>query len=364
MSEIKVRLVEDAEQKPLQVREAELLAAAGEDVIVPEVVEEVKLEEEENKVIDPIDIEIDEDKVKSFFEKKYGKQVESFDDLFQEPKVIEKELDEDVAAFQKYKKETGRGLDDFMKLNKDYTSMDPDQVLLEWYSNENPELTRQELMEEINDKFGYDEYADDADISKKERAKKKELAKATKELNALKEQYKAPLESRGLDVPEEEKSAWEEFRKAKETSTKQGEEQQQKAQYFQQKTDELFSSNFEGFGFKTEDGNKIVYKPKETEEIKVEQSSVLNFINKFLDADGKLKDAEAYHRSIAVALDPDKFFKFAYEQGRADNAKELEASSKNIDMSRNTPQVVQNGGFSIKAVDADRGNRLIIKKQS
>lgn len=360
MSEIKVRLVEEEQQKPLQVREAELLAAAGEDVIVPEVAEEIKTEEE--TIVDPVDIEIDEEKVKSFFEKKYGKQVESFDDLFQEPKVIEQELDEDVAAFQKYKKDTGRGLEDFIKLNKDYSEMDPDQVLLEWYANENPELTREELAEEIQDKFGYDDYADDSEISKKERAKKKELAKATKELNSLKEQYKAPLESRGLDVPEEEKSAWEEFRKAKETSVKQSEEQQQKAQYFQQKTDELFSSNFEGFGFKTEDGNKLVYKPKETEEIKVEQSSVLNFINKFLDADGKLKDAEAYHRSIAVALDPDKFFKFAYEQGRADNAKDLAASSKNIDMSRNTPQVVQNGGFSIKAVDADRGNRLIIKK--
>jgi hypothetical protein len=358
MSEIQVKLVEETEEKSIQVREAELLAAAGEDVIVPE--DDVKKDEPE--IIDPVDIEIDESQVKSFFEKKYGKQVESFDDLFQEPKVIEQELDEDVAAFQKYKKETGRGLDDFIKLNKDYSNMDSDQVLLEWYANENPELTREELMEEIQDKFGYDDYADDSEISKKERAKKKELAKATKELNALKEQYKAPLESRGLDVPEEEKSAWEEFKQAKETSLKQNEDAQQKAQYFQQKTDELFSSNFEGFGFNTEDGNKVVYKPKEVDEIKVEQSSVLNFINKFLDADGKLKDAEAYHRSIAVALDPDKFFKFAYEKGKADNVKDLAANSKNIDMTRNTPQIVSNGGFSVKAVNADRGNRLIIKK--
>lgn len=362
MSEIKVRLVEDTEEKSIQVREAELLKAAGEDVTIPEDAP-VNPDEDEQTVIDPVDIEIDEDKVKSFFEKKYGKQVSNFEDLFQEPKVIEPELDEDVAAFQKYKKETGRGLDDFMKLNKDYSAMDPDQVLLEWYANENPELTRDELIEEIQDKFGYDDYADESEISKKERAKKKELAKATKELNALKEQYKVPLESRGLDVPEEEKSAWEEFRKAKETSVKESEEQLQKAQYFQQKTDELFSTDFEGFGFKTEDGNKIVYKPKDTEEIKQEQASVLNFINKFLDKDGKLKDAEAYHRAIAVALDPDKFFKFAYEKGKADNVKDLSTSSKNIDMgSRNTPQVVTSGGFTIKAVDNDRGNRLIIKK--
>lgn len=356
MSEIQVRLADDVETKSVQEREAELLAKAGECVIIDDKPADVIIE-------DPVDIEIDEEKVKTFFEKKYGKQVSNFEDLLQEPKVIEQELDEDVAAFQKYKKETGRGLEDFINLNKDYSTMDSDQVLLEWYANQNPELTKEELMEEINDKFGYDDFADDAEISKKERQKKKELAKATKELESLKEQYKAPLESRGLDVPEEEKSAWEEFRKSKETSLKQSEEMQEKANFFKQKTDELFSSNFEGFGFNTEDGNKVVYKPNETEAMKTEQSSVLNFINKFLDENGKLKDAEAYHRSIAVALDPDKFFKFAYEKGKADNAKELSISSKNIDMgSKNSPQVVTNGGFSIKAVDAERGNRLIIKK--
>ena len=43
------------------------------------------------------------------------------------------ELPEDVAAYFKYKKDTGRGIEDYVKLQQDFTSMEDDKLLAEYY---------------------------------------------------------------------------------------------------------------------------------------------------------------------------------------------------------------------------------------
>lgn len=310
--------------------------------------------------VPPVDApdEVDETKVISFFEKKFGKKVDSLEDLFKtpEPTVVEKEIElpQDVAAFHKYVKETGRGLSDFMKIQKDHRSMDPDQVLFEYYSVENPYLTADEIRDEIRDQFDYDDQVDDErDISRKQRAKKMKVEEAINRLSSLKEQFNTPLESRGLDVPEEEKQMYEDFKSFKETEAQHEAETAKKKDVFTQKTLDLFSPSFEGFEFKLGENNSVVYKPADAETLKKDQMSLGEFIQKrFLDENGYLKDATLFHRALSIAADPDRFANFFYEKGMTDFGLSLEEKSKNLDMNPKKPvETVQTAGFKVRALD-------------
>jgi hypothetical protein len=69
-----------------------------------------------------------------YLSKKTGRDIKSLDDLTKVEKVeVEKEpeLPEDVKKFWEYKKETGRGLTDFLKANKDWSSESKESVVME-----------------------------------------------------------------------------------------------------------------------------------------------------------------------------------------------------------------------------------------
>ena len=81
-----------------------------------------------------------EQEVLSFIREKYSKEVNSIDDLL--AKREQEELPSDVATYLQYKKETGRGFEDFAKINKDYSKESPDQVLSMYYSEVEEGLER------------------------------------------------------------------------------------------------------------------------------------------------------------------------------------------------------------------------------
>jgi hypothetical protein len=88
----------------------------------------------------------------------------------------------------------------------------------------------------------------------------------------------------------------------------------------------------------------------------------MNFIGKFLDESGMIKDAVGYHRALAVAMNPEKFAKFFYEQGQADAVGDITKKSKNIDMdTRRAPDVANKGGFQVRSVSQSSGNGLRIR---
>lgn len=177
--EIKVRALDDVEQKSAQQIEEELLRKHEEQVSASQHIEENHIEP-----ITQVD-DLSEDKVLDFLDKKYGKKLSSVEDLFATQK---EELPEDVSAFLNFKKETGRGLNDFIKINTDLDSLDPDQLLKEYYSQKESDLDAEEIEYLIADKFSYDEDLDDEkDIKKKQIEKKKELAKAKKFLEEQKQ---------------------------------------------------------------------------------------------------------------------------------------------------------------------------------
>ena len=133
-----------------------------------------------------------------------------------------------------------------------------------------------------------------------------------------------------------------------------------KAEWFQQKTEELFSGEFKGFDF-TVDDKKFTFLPADREEIKKIQSNPYSFITKYLDDNGLMKDAAGYHRSLAMAMNPERFAKFFYEQGQADATDDLSRKIKNVNMSeRRAPESIGNGEMKIRAVNPDSGSKLKI----
>lgn len=305
----------------------------------------------------------DED-VLSYLKSKYNKEANSLDDLFAPVEPQKELLPEDVEAFYRFKKETGRGLEDFYRVNQDFSNEKPERLLATYFKEMNPELDDEDIQYEMSDRFGYDEDMDDErDIKKKKLAFKKELTKATKYFEDQKEKYRAPLESIGTSsISSEDQEALRSYKEYTSQLSAQQQEQAKKSEFFVQKTNELFSNEFEGFKFGIGDKD-LSWKPSNAEDLKNKQMDISKFFGNFVDDKGYIKDAKAYHKTIAVAMNPDSFAKFFYEQGKADAIDQSAKQSKNIDMGsvRTTGQPIDKGGFKVTALDSDHGNRLRIK---
>ena len=380
--DIKVREV-SAEEKSSQEIEQELLEKHEEkfqsqteqestDVKVEEPAAEVEVKEESTQVETPVEEvvekkppqletppELNEDEVLSYIGKRYGKEINSIDELVSQREESEP-LPEDVAAYLKYKKETGRGFNDFAKLQKDYSDLSPDALLREYYTITEEGLDPEDI-DDMMDEFSIDEdIHEPTEIKKIKLAKKKEIAKAKKFLRQQQEQYKQPLESResSASVNNDELI---EYRQYLESAKAQQDDAIQKREWFVKKSDEVFSSEFKGFKFNIGE-NDVVYSPGSASELKKAQETPLNFVNKYLDSNGFIKDAEGYHKSLAVAMNPEKFAQFFYEQGKSQATDDVIRKTKNINMSeRSAPEVFVKSGFQVKSVSQPSNKGLRIK---
>ena len=374
--DIKVREV-SAEEKSTQQIEQELLDKHEEKfesdetqseqppVVVEQTnaSEEVKIDEDvaqEESPAEPLaSKELDENEVLSYIGKRYGKEVNSIDELISKREDSEP-LPNDVAAYLKYKKETGRGFEDYAKLQKDFSDLSPDALLKEYYSITEEGLDPEDI-DDMLEEFKVDEdIHEPTDIKKIKLAKKKEIAKAKKFLRQQQEQYKQPLESRerSASVNNDELI---EYRQYLESAKTQQDDANHKREWFVKKSDELFSPEFKGFKFNIGE-DEIVYTPGSASELKKAQDSPLNFINKYLDSSGFIKDAEGYHKSLAVAMNPEKFAQFFYEQGKSQATDDVIRKTKNINMSERTaPEVSSKSGLQVKSVSQPSSRGLKIK---
>jgi hypothetical protein len=272
------------------------------------------------------------------------------------------QLPEDVSAYMKYKKDTGRGFEDFIQLKKDFDSMEPNQLLKEYLTSTQEGLDSDDI-ESLMDDYKYDEDLDDESTIKKVKiAKKKVIAEAKKYFTSQKEKYNVPLESSAAFVSDDEKEQYESYKQYTKQATTAQEEVNRKRQWFDQKTDEVFSQEFKGFEFNIND-KKLTFAPGDASELRKNQSTPANFINKFLDDQGLMKDAAGYHRSLSIAMNPDRFAKFFYEQGMSDATEDVMRKTKNINMSeRRAPEVTKsNDGMQVKALNPDSGHNLRIR---
>ena len=309
--------------------------------------------------------EFSDDDVLSYIKKRYNKDINSIDDLFEE-KSSNEELPEDVSAYLKYKQETGRGINDFYKLQKDIDAMDDNAVLANYYESTEEGLDSDDIQDIINDKFSYDEDLDDEkDIRKIKLAKKRELSKAKKFLNEQKDKYKVPLESSGDGLSNDQQEKINAYKKYMEESKSIEDLNKKRYSYFLDKTESVFNNEFKGFEFSVGEKN-ISFKPGDAQELKNVQSDVNNFINKFMDKDGLIADPVGYHKAFSVAMNPDKFAKHFYEQGVAATVDNVSRKSKNINMDvRQQSQSVSKNGITIRpmSVSSDSGRGLKIKSR-
>jgi len=388
--EIKVRHLDEVESKSTQEIEKELLAkheaeqagniAKEENVIdkvnlqTPPKVEE-KIEKVEEPVVEqeekvevpeeevPVSTSMSEDDVLSFITKRYGEEVTSLDDLINKREASE-ELPEDVKAYFDYKKETGRGIEDFVRLHENIDDKNPDSIIASYYSATEEGLDAEDIKYLMDEKFGFDEDLDDAkEKRKKELAKKRELSKAKKFFNEQKDKYKLPLESReALSTDVQEKL--EAYRKHIDDTATKEEAVEKKTDWFDKETNKVFNKDFKGFEFVIND-RKMSYLPGSTAEVKQSGETLSNFYLKYLDDKGFVTDAGQYHRALSMAMNPDKYAKFFYEQGLADAVEDMSKKTKNIKMDvRSTPQVTAQSGFKVRSLSQSSGRGLRIRSKN
>jgi hypothetical protein len=355
--------VQEEVQEPVQesVQQEIVEETTEEQEVVAE--SEPSVEEKiEDKVIEK-PFELDDNSILSYLKDRHNLEVESIDVLKNTGKKQEQSLPEDIVKFMEYKKETGRSFDDYARLQQDWSQVDETTRLREYYKQTKPHLDIDEIDYLIKEEYSYDsELDDEKDIKKKKIAYKEELYKATSHFEALKEKYKAPLESRDADIPEPYMEAFNFYNQYREQSEQEAEAQKQRSKVFAEKTNVLFSDDFKGFEFKAGE-KKQVYKPSDISKVKEVQSDISNFFNQHLDENGIVKDINAYHKALYAAQNADTLFNFAYEQGRADATDGIVKETKNIDMNIRENVVTESGGTKFRAVSAEDEFSFKIKKR-
>ena len=305
------------------------------------VLEEVKEEEEEKKE--------KEEEVKQ----ETQQLTEEVKEAVQEQKETGVELPENIQKVVDFMKETGGSLEDYVKINQDYSKLDDNFLLNEYYRQTKPHLTGEEINFLIEDSFSFDEEVDEPkDIKRKKLAFKEQVANAKNYLDGLKSKYYEEIKMGSKLAPEQQKAIDFFNRYTKETEESQKLAEKQKS-IFLNKTNEVFSDQFKGFEYDVGD-KKYRFNIKEANKVKETQSDINNFVKKFLNKNNEVEDAKGYHRSLFTAMNPDAIAKHFYEQGKADAIKDSVAKSKNINMSsRQGFQEGEAGGIKVRALGDD-----------
>jgi hypothetical protein len=271
-------------------------------------------------------------------------------------------LPENVGKLVDFMKETGGTLEDYVKLNKDYSDMSDNDVLREYYRQTKPHLNEEEVSFLMDDNFSYDEDVDDErDIKRKKLNLKESIAEAKSHLNSLKGKYYDELKL-SSNLTQEQKEAVQFYEDYKREDVKGQELAKKTRSVFETKTTELFNNDFKGFDFNVGE-NRYRYKVKDVNNVKEAQTDINTFVNKFVDENNMMSDAAGYHKALFTAMNADNIANHFYEQGKADAIKQQMAKSKNIDLDARGKHedVTTSSGFKVKAVNGQDTSKLRIK---
>ena len=357
---IKVNL--NQEEKPVeetQVKEQPKEEAVEEnkEEVVEEVKEETtevetkKEEETEQPVLEEIVDETKEEKTTT--EEKTVEEVkEEVVEAVEEAKQTGEPLPENIQKVIDFMNETGGDLEDYVKLNQDYSKYDDMTMLREYYRQTKPHLNADEVDFLIEDGFTFDEEVDDPkDIKRKKLAFKEQVASARSHMDKLKSNYYEEIKSGVKLTPEQQKAVDFFNRYNKETEESQKIAEQQKS-VFENKTQQVFNSEFKGFEYKVGD-KRYRFNVNDVDSVKNTQSDINNFVSKFLDKNNTMNDAVGYHKSLFTAMNADAIANHFYQQGKADAVKETMAKAKNVDMTPRETGTVDTGGFKYKVLGDD-----------
>ena len=273
-------------------------------------------------------------------------------------KVLGKPLPENIEKLVNFMEETGGTIEDYTRLNADYTNVDETTLLKEYYKKSKPHLDLEEINFIMEEKFDYDTDIDaEREVKRKKLAKKEEVAKAKNYLEDLKSKYYEEIKLRP-GVTQDQQKAMDFFNRY----NKQQEVVEKQHELFKQKTKELFNNDFKGFDINVGD-KKFKYNIVNRDKVAENQSNINNLIGKFLDTEGNVKDTNGYHKAMYAAENVDKIASHFYEQGKADAVKEVVNKSKNLSdtQARSTQGDVFIAGMKVKSISGADSTKLRIK---
>jgi hypothetical protein len=311
-----------------------------------EVVEKVRASDEE--VASPLTVIEDTEE-----EEKQPEATKEVEQSVQEQRV----LPENIEKLVSFMEETGGTVEDYVRLNADYTNVDSTSLIREYYKQTKPHLDSEDVSLLLED-FDYDEDIDEPkDIRKKKIAFKEEVAKAKNFLEGLKSKYYDEIKLRP-GVTQDQQKATDFFNRYNEEQ----EAVQVKHKDFISRTKNLLNNDFEGFDFKISD-KKFRYGIKNPTQVAEAQSDITNFIKTFLNDKNEITDTKGYHKALYAARNADTIAQHFYEQGKADAVKDVMAKSKNISTE---PRQTASGdvfvnGFKVKAISGLDSSKLKIK---
>ena len=325
VQKVEIRDIEQPDEKPTK---------QSEEVKVEEVLEEIKVDEKKPETV--------KTKVKEPIKQN----------------IPQRKLPENIEKLVSFMEETGGNVEDYVRLNADYSNVNEDVLLKEYYFKTKPHLDNEEVNFIMEENFKFDNEIDDVrDVKLKKLAKKEEIAKAKNFLEDLKVKYYDEIKLRP-GVTQEQQKATDFFNRYQENQ----EIGQQQHDRFLDDTKNLLSDEFKGFEYNVGD-KKFRYKAKNPMELADNQKDISTFTQKFLDKEGNVKDTLGYHKAIYSANNSDQIAQHFYEQGKADATRNIVANSKNIDSSirDNKSGDVNVGGMKVKVISGEDSSRLRIK---
>ena len=301
------------------------VAGIDEDAATTEKQEEVQPEEqaqEEAPVLEEITDEVKDST---------DELAEEVEEAVAEAQQTGKALPENLQKVVDFMDETGGTLEDYVKLNQDYTGSDDMTVLREYYKQTKSHLDSEEIEFLIEDSFSYDEEVDeDRDIKKKKIALKEQVASAKSHLDGQKSKYYEEIKAGSRLTPEAQK-AMDFFNRYNKESKETQKVAKQQTDNFLNKTNKVFNDKFKGFEYNVGE-KKYRFNVKNAGEVKDSQSDINNFVKKFLNDKNEMSDAKGYHKSLYTAMNADAIANHFYEQGKADAMKDSVAKAKNVSM--------------------------------
>jgi hypothetical protein len=277
----------------------------------------------------------------------------------QDERILGKALPENIEKLVSFMEDTGGTIEDYTRLNADYSQVDEITLLKEYYKKEKPYLEGEDIDMLLEDFIVDEDLDEERDMRKKKIAFKEEVAKAKSYLEETKSKYYDEIKLRP-GVTQDQQKATDFFNRY----NKQQEAAEQQHARFKESTKEHFNDNFEGFDIKV--GEKSYkYNIQNRDKVAESQSNINNLVGKFLDSDGNVKDTKGYHKAMYAADHADTIAQHFYEQGKSDAIRGIAAKSNNVDTSPRSraPEDVFVGGFKVKAVSGIDSSKLTIKKR-
>ena len=321
--------------------------------VIEEVVEDVAPPQEDEKKIETDGVE-EQPKETPTIEEVTDEEVEEVQEQIEEAvaeaEATGKPIPESIQKLMDFMDETGGDLNDYIKLNRDYSNVDDQDLLFEHYKQTKPHLTNEEINFLMEDQFSYDEDTDDErDIKRKKLALKEQVANAKSQLEENKSKYYEDIKAGSKLTPEQQKAIDFFNRYNKESEETQKAADQAKSNFLK-KTDGVFNDKFKGFEYNIGE-KKFRFNVKDANQTKEDQADINNFVKKFLNEKNEMSDAKGYHKGLFTAMNADAIANHFYEQGKADAMKNSIAKSKNVNMNpRQSHGEVETGGIKVRVL--------------